>query len=149
MPHSPSAGRAEGAAPVIIIHSLEHARAALAAATTLAVPVTLASAPGAGGYAGPAWFAALVETARAEFPGGAVSALLDCGEEPGTVLAAFRHGIRLVRFAGSATAAARLLDIAGPLGAVIERGEIGPALDLLDCGDPEAACRAHLSGNAA
>jgi hypothetical protein len=111
--------------------------------------VTLASAPGAGGYAGPAWFAALIETAKAEFPGSDVTSLLDCGEEPGTVLAAFRHGIRRVRFTGSEAAAMRLLDIAGSLGAVIERGDIGPTLDLLDCADPEAACRAHLSGSSA
>jgi len=37
--------------PRIIVHSLEHADAALAAADALAVPVTLASAAGAGGYA--------------------------------------------------------------------------------------------------
>jgi hypothetical protein len=109
------------------------------------MPLTLASAPGAGGYAGPAWFAALIEAAQAEYPGVLVTALLDCGEEPGTVLAAFRHGIRRVRFTGSEAAALRLVDIAGPLGAVIERGPIGPALDLLDCADPEAACRAYLS----
>jgi acyl-CoA reductase-like NAD-dependent aldehyde dehydrogenase len=111
------------------------------------VPVVVVSAPGAGGYAGPAWFAALLEIGRSEFPRCAVTAVLDCGEEPGTVLAAFRHGIRRVRFTGSEAAASRLADIAGQLGAVIERGDIGPVLDLLDCPDPEASCRIYLSGN--
>ena len=111
------------------------------------MPVTLASAPGAGGYAGPAWFAALLEIGQSEFPRCAVAAVLDCGEEPGTVLAAFRQGIHRVRFTGSEVAAARLADIAAPLGAVIERGDIGPALDLLDCPDPEASCLSYLSGN--
>ena len=44
----------------VLIHSLADARAALAAAAALGVPVTLASAPGAAGYAGPAWFGEVI-----------------------------------------------------------------------------------------
>jgi hypothetical protein len=132
----------------IVIHSLDHARSAAGAAQALALPLTLASAAGAGGYVGPPWFKSVIDSAAAEFPGVRLSAVLDCGEEAGTALAALRHGLRRVRFTGGAAAAARLADIAGQLGAVIERGELRPALDLLDCRDLEASCRAFLAGNA-
>ncbi len=47
----------------IIVHSLDHARAALAVAAAVGKPVTLMSAAGAGCYAGPRWFLALVVAA--------------------------------------------------------------------------------------
>jgi len=127
----------------IIVHSLEQARAAVAAAASLGVPVTLVSAPGAGAYAGPAWFKALVDAAAAAHPEIAVTAVIDCGEEPGTVLAALRAGFRYVVFTGPDAARSALADLAAARGAVLERGE-APALDLLDTGDAEAACRRHL-----
>jgi len=129
----------------IIIHSLAHARAALAAARALQVPVTLASAAGAGGYAGPLWFKSLVETARADFPEADVTAVLDCGVEAGTTLAALRHGLKRVRFTGNDAALAPLRDIAEQLGAEIETGEAPNALDLLNEPDPAAATRAYLA----
>lgn len=147
-PHWRSAGWAR-VAPFIIIHSLEQARAALAAASALGTTVTLASAPGAGGYAGPAWFKAILDIALAEVPVCGASAVLDCGAEAGTVLAALRHGVRRVRFTGGDEAASRLAEIAEQHGAALERSELRPALDLLDCKDPEAACRAFLAGNTA
>ncbi|HKX10680.1 MAG TPA: hypothetical protein VJN67_20940 [Stellaceae bacterium] len=128
----------------IIVHSLAHARAVLAAAHALKVPVTLASAAGAGGYAGPLWFKSLVETARADFPEVELTAVLDCGGEAGTVLAALRHGIKCVRFTGNQAALVSLRDIAQGLGAEIETGT-APALDLLSEPDPEAAARAYLA----
>ena len=123
----------------IIIHSLADARAALAAAQALKSPVVLASAAAAGGYAGPAWFRAVVDQARAEFPDVAATVVLDCGDEAGTVLAALQHGFTRVRFTGGAAASKRLKDIASELGASIETGRRPAALDLLDQRDPEAA----------
>lgn len=137
-------GRSE--ARRIIVHSLDHARAALAAAAELGVPVMLVSAAGAGAYAGPLWFKALIEAARADHPDVAVAALLDCADEPGTVLAALRAGIKSVRFTGAAAARERLAGIAAALGATIE-SDAGPALDLLDARDPASACRAYLAWN--
>jgi hypothetical protein len=130
----------------IIIHSLEHAQAALDAAAALGVTVTLASAAGAGGYAGPLWFKALIEIAQRDHPGLA-AAVLDCGDEPGTTLAALRAGIKRVRFNGDDAVTARLTAIAAALGAVIESGAPVPALDLLDARDPARACRGYLTGN--
>ena len=129
----------------IIVHSLAHARAALAAAHALKVPVTLASPAGAGGYAGPLWFKSLIAAARLEFPEAEADALLHCGGEAGTTLAALRHGFKRVRFTGDAAALQALREIARKLSAEIETGDAPEALDLLDESDPEAAARAYLA----
>jgi hypothetical protein len=133
--------------PRFIIHSLDHARAALAAAAAAGVPVTLASAVGAGGYAGPMWFKALVDIALGEHPGVTAVAVLDCGDEAGTTLGALRAGLKCVRFTGRDDVRERLAAIAVQLGAAIESGEPPPALDLLDAGDPARLARAYLAGN--
>src|SRR5579864_2025139 len=131
----------------IIIHSLDHARAALDAAAAVGVPVTLASAIGAGGYAGPLWFKAVIEAALHDHPGVTAAAVLDCGDEAGTTLGALRAGLKLVRFTGRDDVRERLAAIAAQLGAAIESGEPVPALDLLDAADPARLCRAYLAGN--
>jgi fructose/tagatose bisphosphate aldolase len=128
----------------IVIHSLADARVALAAARNLNVPVTLVSADAAGGYAGASWFKALVDAAAAEFPEVTLTAVLDCGDEAGTALNALRHGLKRVRFTGSAAARRRLKDIARELGAEIETGKPPKALDLLDRRHPAMDARAYL-----
>jgi hypothetical protein len=128
----------------IIVHALADARAALAAAAALGRPVTLASAPGAGTYAGPRWFMALVAEAARDYPAVEVEAVIDCADEAGTALAALRSGCKRVRFTGGSALRAKLADIAGAQGATIEGEEEVAALDLLDRRDPEAACRAFL-----
>jgi hypothetical protein len=128
----------------IVVHSPDHARAAVAAAAALGVPVTLVSAAGAGAYAGPRWFKALVAEAAAAFPGAAVDAIIDCGDEPGTVLASLRAGFKRVIYTGAEPVRARLAEIAAARGAVLEGGG-APSLDLLDVRDAEAACRAYLA----
>jgi fructose/tagatose bisphosphate aldolase len=128
----------------IVVHSLGHARAAVNAAAALGVPLTLESARGAGGYAGPAWFKALVHEATAVCPGVEIGAVLDCGDEAGTVLAALRLGFSRVRFTGGSAARTRLAAIAAAQGAVLEEAAPDDALDLLDCRDPERLCRAFL-----
>jgi len=129
----------------IIVHSLAHARAALAAAHALRVPVALASAAGAGGYAGPLWFKALIEAASGDFPDVEVTAVLDCGTEAGTTLAALRHGFKRVRFTGTEAALPALRDIAHQLAAEIETDDAPEALDLLEEGEPEVAAHAYLA----
>src|SRR5260370_2290929 len=104
-------------APVIIIHSLAHAVAALSAAAEAGRPVTLASAPDAGIYAGPGWFGALVAAARAAIPAAQCAALLDCGDDAGAAQAAIRAGIEGVVFTGRAHVAERPPDIASQPGA--------------------------------
>jgi hypothetical protein len=127
----------------IIVHSLAHARAALGAARALKRPITLVSAAGCAGSAGPLWFKSLIDAAATEYPA-AVAAVLDCGDEPGMALNALRHGLKRLRVAGEPSALTRLKDIARQSGAAIETGKPPPALDLLDVRDPAAAVRAYL-----
>lgn len=127
----------------VIVHSLDDARAALAAAAALGCPLTLASAPGAAAYAGAAWFRDLVSQARTAHPSVPVVAVLDCGDQPGLALAALRAGLRHLRCAAPPEAAFRLADIAGQLGATVI-ADIGPAFDPRGARDPVAACRAWL-----
>lgn len=129
----------------IMIHGLEQARAALAAAAELDRPVTLVSAPGAAGYAGAPWFLKVIALAAAERPEARWEAVLDCADKPGHVLAALRQGATTVRFTGPKQTAAKLVAIAEQSGARILTGRIA-ALDLLDEADPLAACRAWLAG---
>jgi fructose/tagatose bisphosphate aldolase len=124
----------------IIIHSLEHARAALAAAAALDVPVTLASAPGAALQSGPAWFKAVIDEATATHPRVSVTAILDCGRAPGAVMAALRAGMTQLRFGGTAETRAKL----AAMGAVFVAPPAA-TLDLLEIREPEAACHRFLA----
>ncbi len=116
--------------PVIIIHSLAHAFAALSAAAQAGRPITLASAPDAGIYAGPGWFGALVAAARDAVPAAQCAALLDCGDDAGAAQAAMRAGIEGVVFTGDAEIAKRLADIAAQAGMRLVTARPVPALDL-------------------
>lgn len=127
----------------IIIHGLAHARAAAAAAATLGRPVRLRSAPGAGNYAGAPWFREILAIVRREFPNADIDGSLDCGDQSGAVLAALRHGVKLIRFHGRGKVREKVRAIAGTCGARLD-GDRGSALDLADSPDPEAACRAWL-----
>ena len=115
--------------PAIVIHGLGHAEAALAAAAELGVAVTLLSAKGAAGYAGPSWFRAVVAEARAAHPEVDATAVLDCGDMPGYALAALRDGAPVIRFSGDT--ADKIADIAAQYGARVIAGRPG-ALDLAD-----------------
>jgi hypothetical protein len=121
-----------GREPVIIVHSLAQAIAALTAAVEAGRPVVLASPPGAGSYVGPGWFGAFVAAAREAVPDARFSILLDCGDDVGAALAAIRSEIQGVVFTGRADVARRLADIACQHGVrfVTDR----PAA-LLDLGD--------------
>jgi len=126
----------------IVIHSLDQARAALAAAAALDLSVTIASASGAAMQAGPAWFKAVIDAARAAHPEVEVTAILDCGEEPGAVMAALRTGLTQLRFAGDPA----LCDKLAAMGATWRaRPPAEARLDLHGVQEPEAACRAFLA----
>ncbi len=132
------------AAQAVIVHSLADARAALAAAAALGVPVTLASAPGASAYAGPGWFQEVVVLAAVEVPQAAFEAVIDCADRPGDVLLALRLGLTRVRFTGKKAVARKLAAIAEQSGAELTTGRLR-ALDLRGAADPLAACRAWLA----
>ncbi|WP_282606693.1 hypothetical protein [Pelagibius sp. Alg239-R121] len=134
--------------PVIIVHSFAHARAAVGAATELSRAVTLASAPDAGMQSGPAWFSSLIEQALDAVPGAReleMISLLDCGEKPGYVMAALRHGVKQICYTGSAETLAKLREIAEQLDAniITERPQ---GLDLLGVADARVSCLAWING---
>lgn len=128
----------------IVIHGIDHARAACAAARELDVAVHLVSAPGAASYAGPAWFRELIAAIRAEYPDADIAATLDCGDAPGHALAALRAGVGTIRFTGPKRVRDKIAAIAAELGATLETGS-ARALDLAGAADAEHACLDWLS----
>jgi hypothetical protein len=128
-----------------VIHGLDHARAALAAAAAAGRrPVALWSAPGAAGFMGAPMFREIVNAASGEFPDVDAVGVLDCGGDAGYALAALRHGIEALKVDLPPPTAAKIAAIAEGMGASIV-GERPLALDLADCPEPVAACRAWLS----
>ena len=119
-----------GQCPVIVVHSLAHATAALKAAARAGRPVVLISAPGAGGYVGPGWFRELVAAAREAVPEASFSSWLDCGDDIGAALAAVRSEIEGVVFTGRADVARRLADIARQHGVRLVTEHPAAVLDL-------------------
>lgn len=144
--------REVGNAPAIIVHSLGDATAACAAAADAGRVVTLLSARGAAAILGPAAFHTMIRDARRIVPAADVSAVLDCGTDPGHALAAFRAGVETVCLDVPPDAWERVVDIAGQYGGTV----VGPwvyettpshkVLDLLDAPDPAAACAGFLVG---
>jgi len=138
----------------ILVHSLDDARAALRAASLLGVPVTLHSAPGAAGYGGVAWFERLIAAAVAEFPTVTASAVLDCGDAAGHVMAAIRWLAEPGRtrlslyFSGDADTAGRLADMCRKAGVALLI-DVAPGLDMRGARDPVEACREWLAGRPA
>ena len=136
----------------IIVHSLQDAKAALAVAQDLRLPVTLRSAPGAARYLGATVFRDMIDEAARSHPDVAVTSVFDCGSDPGLALGALRHGLKTIRVSVTGEVRERIADIAAQSGARLEEdgeeegdGNGGPALDLLDLDDPEAAVRVWLT----
>ena len=130
----------------ITVHSLGEARAAAEAALALSAPLILHSAPGAGAYAGIAWFERLIAAVRSEHPSLAVTAVLDCGDAADAVMSALRwlkepgHGPITLCFTGDAATAERLSSMAAEIDVELVR-EMTPSLDLRGAANPLAASR--------
>ena len=117
---------------VVVVHHLEQARAALAAAAEAGCALQLRSAPGAAGYAGVGYLQALGEQAGHEL-------LIDCGDDAGLVMAALRTGCRRLVFSGSEEIWRRLHDMAGQLGAELVGEARDPEILVLQPDDDAAA----------
>jgi hypothetical protein len=98
--------------PVVVVHSLSHARDVLA----LGQPVTLLSARGAAHYAGAAWWLALVKRARFENVAVPLEDILDCADAPGLALSALRLGQRTIVLEAEAPGWSSVAAIAASLG---------------------------------
>lgn len=113
----------------VIVHGLEDARAALAAAAEAGCGVTLLSAPGAAGYAGFGWWRALIAAACTAVPGVAVDEVLDCDDLAGIAVEALHAGCPTIVFTGNDAQARQLAALAEVCGARMLRAP-PPALDL-------------------
>jgi len=136
-----------GAAQVeaaLVIHDLDHARAALAASSGLGIAVLLVTAPGAARSGGPAYLKAVIDRAAEGFPSSQWSALIDCGDRPGDVFASLDAGWRRLAFTGAPVAGQRLGEIAAGRGASLEHLPAS-SLDLAFEADPRSASRTWLS----
>lgn len=129
----------------IVVHNLDHARAALTAASDFDVPVTLLSPPHGAGYLGAAYFMSLAEKASAEHPDAKASWILDCGDAPGLALGALALGCTAIRFTGPPSMGEKIADIAAQSGARIDTRRYD-TLDLLTADDALSAARAWLGG---
>jgi hypothetical protein len=132
--------------PAIIIHGIEDLRAALMAASSLDLDLTVLSIPGAASSAGAPWFHALVQAGAAEFPNTALTAVLDCADQPGHALAALRTGCRDLLLLDSIPAWPRVRAIAEAAGARLYSAP-GPTFNPRFFRDPVRACRDWLAVN--
>jgi hypothetical protein len=137
-------GQRDAAPAAVIVHSLEHARAACRAARALGRPLCLRSAPAAAGYAGPAWFREIGLAIAEEFPDVAAVTSLDCGDAPGDALAALRAGVKTIRLRVPRRVRDKVVAIAAASGARLD-DDRRRALDLDGLADPESACRDWLA----
>jgi hypothetical protein len=127
--------------PVIVVHDLGHARAALAAARDAGRAVVLASPPAAAATLGPMVFREIVAAARAAEPGVESLAVLDCGDAAGLALAAVRAGLEAVSLEAPDEVRIRVAEIAERAGTRL----LAPPRAGLDLGgvtDPAAALAA-------
>lgn len=134
-------GRLSARAPrQIVIHDFAQGEAALAAAAALGCAIRLRSAPDVAAAAGVGYLQALGAALGQEL-------LIDCGTDPGLVMAALRAGCRTLLFAGPEPLFGRLADLAVRHGASLKRpGPAGPDLLQLEPGTPAGArCSAWLA----
>ena len=128
----------------IVVHGIDDALAAAAAARRLGLPLTLISAPGAAAYAGPLWFLALVDQARDAAPEVAVTGILDCADHAGHAMAALRAGAEAIVFTGDAAVADKLSALAQATGATVLRAR-PPGCDPDAARDKQAAFAEFLT----
>ena len=116
--------------PAVVVHGLEHVRAALRQKR----PVVLLSAPGAARFAGCLWWRELMALGQAEFPeslmpDSRMGDVLDCADAPGQAMAALRVGQRRLVLDPACPAFPAVAAAAESLGAMVLRHR-PPALDL-------------------
>ena len=126
-----------------IVADLRLARIALREAAAAGATVELWSPPDGAASLGVGYWAALDRAIAEDAQPGRARTVLDCGNAPGFVLAAFREGLGTVHVAVRDDVRAKLAAIAEAYGAALHPGP-PPALDLRDRLDPAASCRYAL-----
>ncbi len=135
--------------PQFVVYALADARAALQAAKELDAAITLVSPAGAGAFGGSAWFCELIAQARNAVSGATFDSVFDCASEAGDALAAIREGVTAIRFDGPDEVRRKVEDIAAKSGSTLAEIDYARALDLNECADPLATCRAWLAAKLA
>lgn len=115
--------------PAVAVHGLAQACAVVGSG----LDATLISGPGAGWYAGAAWWLAVLQAAREACGVGPVADILDCADAPGAAISALRLGQRLLVLESDCPAFERVSAMAQALGAEVLPTR-PPCLDLGDSG---------------
>ncbi len=133
-----------GTVAAVLIYNLADAEATLAAATSLAVPVTLWIREDiAAGY-GATVIGRIFALARAAHPEADVRVAVDCGDAAGLALALLRRGVDRVCLIGCEEMLVRVAAIAADYGAAL--APLPPdALDLLAVDEPKKTCALWLA----
>ena len=130
--------------PCIIIHNLSEGITALRAALECKQSVILLSSPEAASYLSPLVFKAIVDQASMAVPNALFKAMFDCGDQPGLVMNALRHGIKLIRANLQNDIYEKLKSVAKRSNAIIIKYEKICNLDLNKISNDEIACQEWL-----
>jgi len=103
----------------VLFRGIADARDWCEAARATGTNLELWSFPGAASSIGPIWFEEIVRAISDEFPDVSVTAVLDCGDEPGRALAALRQGVTIVALGGKPAARRKVAAIAEQAGATV------------------------------
>lgn len=121
--------------PYVIVHTITHVREAVSTAQTLGRPVTLISAPGAAASTGAEVFMHMIEAGLAEAKKtgyrAVITAVIDCGSDPGQALQAIRLGCTNIRLDAGTDVITKFRDMVGPDGLVLD----GTPLNVYDMDD--------------
>lgn len=126
--------------PYLIVHNIGHARDAVATAREFGRPVTLISAPGAAASIGPEVFKQMIDAVLGDDPPDGITAVLDCGSDPGPALQAIRYGCENIRLDADAEVLNKLSDMTS--GTVLD----GAPLDAYDMANGNANLAVWLQG---
>ncbi len=132
--------------PVFIVHTLDHARAALTAARAFSCVPLLLSTRDYAAVSGAAVFRAMIDTLRNELPDIKFTSALDCADAPGHALAALRSGVDGIVLGGNAEARARIIDMAAQTKCIVYSPDIyeGEVLVIGSVTDAPEACHRFL-----
>lgn len=129
----------------IVVHEIDHAVAALAAARAHERPIVILSAVGAARSAGAGWWRELVAQTREGSLDQDAEWILDCGDEPGMALAALREGVGSIALDAGEPIWSRVAQIAAQCDATVRRVDRTGALDLAGSNNPQRDCNLYLS----
>lgn len=124
---------------VVVVHTLEQAANALAAADDLKLPLTLQSAPDAVLYAGPLYLKHMFEAAQKLYPRAKAQFILDCESAQAEAIAAMEAGHGVLRIGKNP----KLSAIAKGAGVTVVDAPY-EALDLQHVRNTKDACKKWL-----